>query len=330
MKMLAGIVFATLSMVGFAPQNKVVTPPSSVAVNLPKANLLSAAAPVVVTQSVKSPKPVVAVFRPVAAGIVLGTSTSDGAVTQSELQAAIEQASNALRQLVYANAGTVGQGLYSTGGYTNNIALSQRIDSLSNVTISNATVHGINGLAVADIPDLSSQYLPLSGGTIAGGLTVTGAFSGGSISLNTSSSTNSVSTNATSTNLAVSGVARLASYNGLVDIRFYGAVCDGVTNVAPAVTAAINAGAKKIFLPANCVYQPPVSGGSPMTPANVEIDGEDENTSIISVSDRTTQWLNLGSKSLLKNVGIISLACDQNVVPFGTQKVCPVGGCGKH
>ena len=94
---------------------------------------------------------------PISAGIVLGTSTIDGVVTQSQLQAAIEQASNALRQLIYANAGTVGQGQYSTGGYTNNLALSQKIDNLSNVTITNPTVTGtVSGLTAASIPTLSS------------------------------------------------------------------------------------------------------------------------------------------------------------------------------
>jgi hypothetical protein len=156
MKMLAGIVLAALSMVGFAPHNKVVTPPSSVAVNLPKANLLSAAAPVVVTQSVKSPKPVVAVFRPIPAGIVLGTTT-EGLVTQSQLQAAIEQATNAFRQLIYADAGTIGKGQYSTGGFTNNIALSNKIDQLSGTTLTNVVVNGVQGLAAANIPDLSAK-----------------------------------------------------------------------------------------------------------------------------------------------------------------------------
>ena len=91
------------------------------------------------------------------AGVVLGTSTTDGVVTQSEMQAAIEQAGNTLRQLIYANAGTVGQGQYSTGGYTNNLAISQRIDSLSNVMIENPTVTGtVSGLTAASIPALSS------------------------------------------------------------------------------------------------------------------------------------------------------------------------------
>ena len=96
------------------------------------------------------------VVSSVSAGVVLGTTT-DAVVTQSQLQTAIQQASNTLRQLIYANAGTIGQGQYSTGGYTNNLAISQRIDNLSNVTIANPTVTGnVSGLTAASIPALSS------------------------------------------------------------------------------------------------------------------------------------------------------------------------------
>lgn len=54
-----------------------------------------------------------------------------------------------------------------------NIALSQRIDQLSGVTLSN-----VSGLTDADIPDgiTVSNYLLLTGGTLAGDLTVTGNF----------------------------------------------------------------------------------------------------------------------------------------------------------
>jgi len=69
-------------------------------------------------------------------------------------------------------------------------APSQRIDNLANVTISNATVNGVSGLAAGDIPDLSSKYLPVSGGTISGSLTLTNA-----------TSTNFFATTASSTNL---------------------------------------------------------------------------------------------------------------------------------
>jgi hypothetical protein len=109
-------------------------------------------------------------------GVVLGASTSDGVVTQSELQTAIEQASNALRQLIYANAGTVGQGQYSSGGYTNSIALTNRIDQLSGTKLSNITVNSVSGLTAADIPTniVAVNYLPLAGGTLSGDLTLTG------------------------------------------------------------------------------------------------------------------------------------------------------------
>jgi len=48
------------------------------------------------------------------------------------------------------------------------------------VTISNSTVHSLSGLTDADIPDTITvaDYLPLSGGTIAGDLTVTGTCTG--------------------------------------------------------------------------------------------------------------------------------------------------------
>jgi hypothetical protein len=206
MKAIAGFVFAALSIVGLAHQNTSIKPPQ-VAVTFPQSIALFGATLSVATAPAPKPsKPVAIAFRPVTTGIVLGTSTIDGVVTQSQLQVAIEQASNALRQLIYANAGTVGQGQYSTGGYTNNLALSTKIDQLSGTTLTNVVVNGVSGLTAANIPDLSSQYLPLSGGTITGGLTVTGAFSGGNISLNAASSTNSLSLNATSTNLFASNL----------------------------------------------------------------------------------------------------------------------------
>jgi hypothetical protein len=91
MKAFVGIVLAALSMAGLTHQNKVITPPT-LAVSFPKATFLSAAVPAVVTAPVAKPsKAVTTAPRLVAAGIVLGTSTSDGVVTQSELQAAIQQ-----------------------------------------------------------------------------------------------------------------------------------------------------------------------------------------------------------------------------------------------
>jgi hypothetical protein len=156
MKSVFGVILTALSVFGLAHQNTVVTPPPA-PVTFPKAILLSPVTPAVpIASAPRSSKPVVVASRPVAAGMVLGTSTTDGVVTQSQLQAAIQQASNALRQLIYANAGTVGQGQYSTGGYTNNIALSQRIDQLNGTALTNVVVNGVQGLAASDIPDLGA------------------------------------------------------------------------------------------------------------------------------------------------------------------------------
>jgi hypothetical protein len=135
-------------------------------------------------------------------GAVLGASTSDGVVTQSELQTAIEQASNALRQLIYANAGTVGQGQYSSGGYTNSIALTNRIDQLSGTKLSNITVNSVSGLTAADIPTniVAVNYLPLAGGTLSGDLTLTG---------------NLTAINATTTDFAALGKSYFAGNVGI-------------------------------------------------------------------------------------------------------------------
>jgi hypothetical protein len=97
-------------------------------------------------------------------------------VTQSDLTTQLQAATNALRSLIYqeaSNAGTVGEGQYSSGDITNNIALSNKIDQLSGVaitggTITNATVNGISGLSAAEIPAL--PYLSTSGGSLTGAL----------------------------------------------------------------------------------------------------------------------------------------------------------------
>ncbi|MBI2506991.1 MAG: helix-turn-helix domain-containing protein, partial [Candidatus Niyogibacteria bacterium] len=82
------------------------------------------------------------------------------------------------------------------------IALTNRINQLSGVTISTATVSGVSGLTDADIPNdiTATNYLPLSGGTLTGGLTIssggatiTGALSASSLSIpNASSSLSSI------------------------------------------------------------------------------------------------------------------------------------------
>src|ERR1019366_9069691 len=90
MKAVLGIVLVALSMFGFAHQGKVVPSPraAAVAVTFPKAPVLLTAAPVAqpVATSISKPATSFVYASPSArAGAVLGTSTMDGLVSQSQL-----------------------------------------------------------------------------------------------------------------------------------------------------------------------------------------------------------------------------------------------------
>jgi Chaperone of endosialidase/Domain of unknown function (DUF5011) len=90
-------------------------------------------------------------------------------VTNDELTKQIQQATNALRSLIYQNE-SAPNSLPASGGYTNDIALTNDIDQLSGTTLNNVTVNGISGLTAADIPTdiTATNYFPLSGGTLTG------------------------------------------------------------------------------------------------------------------------------------------------------------------
>jgi hypothetical protein len=96
----------------------------------------------------------------------LTSSSATTYVTQDQLTAAIAQATNALREIMYAQSANSPAVSYSgpSGVMTTAaFAPAERIDQLTNTSITNA-----NGLADADIPDgiTASNYLPLSGGTL--------------------------------------------------------------------------------------------------------------------------------------------------------------------
>ena len=113
------------------------------------------------------------------------------AVTHTELTAVLDKLGNSLRSQFFAvtasgpsssgyspdTSSFVSRDLFSKqiDSIYKSISLSQRIDQLSNVTISNATVHGVSGLTAADIPTdiVASNYLPLAGGILTGALTAT-------------------------------------------------------------------------------------------------------------------------------------------------------------
>ena len=93
-------------------------------------------------------------------------------VTQTDLTTQLQELQNKLTSLVYQNV-SAPNSVIATGGITNEIAATNRINQLSGVaitggTITNATINGISGLTAADIPALA--YLSTSGGSLSGAL----------------------------------------------------------------------------------------------------------------------------------------------------------------
>ena len=111
-------------------------------------------------------------------GLVLGTSTSaSDTVTHAELNAALNQLGNSLRSQFFSitSSGPSFSGpAASTPVSFQTFATSQNIDQLSGTKLTNITVSGVSGLTAADIPTniVAANYLPLTGGTVAGNLTV--------------------------------------------------------------------------------------------------------------------------------------------------------------
>lgn len=112
--------------------------------------------------------------------------------------------------------------------------------------------------------------------------------------------------------------SKVAKKGAVADIRDFGATWNGTSysNVTAAVNAAVAAGYFKILLPAHATYIPTAN----TTPANVEIIGEDWQTSVISPADRTTQNVSVGAWGRLRNVGIIGAFNDSQTDPVGIQK----------
>jgi LysM repeat protein len=117
-------------------------------------------------------------------------------VTRNEFNAGLSSIAGPLSQLLFRTQQPTVSG---SGAPLSAEAFgpSQRIDQLSNVTITNAN------LTASEIPALN--YLSLSGGTVAGNLNVTGMLSGSTLSLSTTTTT-SLTVTSTST---LSGVKLL-------------------------------------------------------------------------------------------------------------------------
>ncbi len=194
----------------------------------------------------------------------------DGLVTQAQLQqavsATVQQTLNTVNTALYGATSTM-----AGGGLWGAIAASQKIDNLSNVTINGAQVTGgISGLTASDIPML--PYLSLSGGTLMGSTTIPGLIlpnvAGSAQCLHADANGNVTGTGAdcsslvgnisSSTVTATGSTAARALADRAADavnVRDFGAKCDGTTNDTAAFQAAANLGVV-VHVPAgHCMLQ---------------------------------------------------------------------------
>jgi len=107
-------------------------------------------------------------------------------VTQEDLQSALDGLNNSLRTEIYRVSGSSNGAPYvpSVSNFSP-IALSNNIDQLSGVTLTNVTFSG-------SVSGLSLDYLPLSGGTLTGALTGTNATFSGTLAVTASTTFNGI------------------------------------------------------------------------------------------------------------------------------------------
>lgn len=93
------------------------------------------------------------------------------------------------------------------------------------------------------------------------------------------------------------------------DVKQYGAVCDGSSNIQTAMAAAISDGKTRLFIPGHagseCIWIP----AGNLIPANIEIIGEDWNNTTIQSSNPAVNSISLGNNSLVRNVRFKHKAC---------------------
>ena len=173
-------------------------------------------------------------------------------VTHDELSAAVDAVAKNLQLQIARNVPvlTFSGPAATTPVNTATFAVSQKIDQLANVALTNATVDGLSGLTDADIPDslTASNYLLLTGGTLTGDLTMSGTLTAGSLSVAGISSSGALigpyvtatSTTATSTFsgglFSNYGAFNSASFGATATSTFTSAGALGIGTTSPAAS----------------------------------------------------------------------------------------------
>ena len=124
-----------------------------------------------------------------------------------------------------------------------------------------------------------------------------------------------VGTNAsTTTNMGYSPASQQSAY---INLRLYGAKCDGTTNIDAAVQAAIAAGEVHLFLPPGCLWNPPGNN----IPGGLDILGGDIAASKIWATTPASNFLGIGPQTILRNLNTQGEGCNISGSPIATG--CP-------
>ncbi|MES2006506.1 MAG: hypothetical protein V4436_00190, partial [Patescibacteria group bacterium] len=98
-------------------------------------------------------------------------------ITEAEVDAKLSALDNGLRSLLFSTINSLPGSLPSSGGITNNVALSQRIDHLDGITLNSVVVHNLSGLTDNDIPDnitINTSSLTSTATSTLAGITLSG------------------------------------------------------------------------------------------------------------------------------------------------------------
>jgi hypothetical protein len=220
------------------------------------------------------------------------TTATSPFVTQDQFNTGLSVLSNSLRELVFQNISAPGS-LPATGGYTNSIALTNRIDNLANVTISNSTI---------DTPTIT-------GGSISGSSISAINLSGGSLSLTAALPISSGGTGTTTAAGAAIGIG-LPDYYAVNS----GTKCDGVTNDTSSINSALGHVGNVILPAGTCVVSGPIN-----VPSNTFLHGSGIGVTTIK-TPANPGYPAVKFAQTVSNAGVSDLSINGNSSVAGTRE----------
>jgi hypothetical protein len=223
-----------LTGTSYAHLERAPQPASVVVVPLPAQQQAVAATPAPVISASTNPATASApISNPTAEDSAAISPNTLGGISKGYVDDQIQALRNSLTSEIFKYTSTQFPDSPGVSQSTANLAVSQRIDQLANVSLSNITVHGVSGLTAADLPTgITGNYLPLSGGALTGGLTVSGIASTSNLVVSNSFSFGTL----TGILKSVAGVVSATLVNLASDVTGVLGIANGGTGTSTAPT----------------------------------------------------------------------------------------------